>query len=152
LILFGSILEQRMQSLAIRCYFLIICGIAFMCASGCGGPTFDVEGTVEMDGKPVDSGAISFEPADGKGRDFGGVITDGKFKFVTPPGVDAGKKIVRITGMQKTGKKISAFASGDAMVDEAIPFPKRYNETSELSANLEAGKVNRFDFKMKSAP
>jgi hypothetical protein len=142
-----------MRLLATRFYVGLLCTTALIAFAGCGGRTFDVEGTVEFDGKPVDSASISFEPADGKGREFGGVVTDGKFKFVTPPGVEPGKKIVRITGIHKTGKKIAAFASGDAgsTVDEAIAFPKRYNEKTELSADLEAGKVNRYEFKLKSA-
>jgi hypothetical protein len=56
--------------------------------------------------------------------------------------------------MIKTGKQIPSGppANPGPMVDEIKPFPKRYNEKSELNANLEPGKTNQFDFKLKSTP
>jgi hypothetical protein len=146
--------DKNMRLSAVRLPFSLLGGALLIIASGCGGKTFEVEGTVEIDGKPVDSGSISFDPADGKGPSFGGVITDGKYKFVSPPRVEAGKRIVRITGMQKTGKQIPSGppTAPGPMVDEIRPFPKRYNENSELSETIESGKANRFDFKLKSAP
>ena len=83
----------------------LLIGTLLIVASGCGGKIYEVEGAVEMDGKPLDSGSISFAPSDGKGRDFGGVIKDGKYKFTTPPSLEPGKRIVRITGMIKPGNK-----------------------------------------------
>jgi hypothetical protein len=149
----AAILGQKMNSSKVRSLLQLFCGAFLIVATGCGGKTFQVEGTVEMDGKPVDSGSISFDPADGKGPSFGGVITDGKFNFVSPPGVEPGKRIVRITGMQKTGKQIPSGppTNPGPLVDDIRPFPKRYNDNSELSENIESGKANRFDFKLKSS-
>ncbi len=120
--------------------------------AGCSQPTLHVEGEVVFDGKPVESGSITFEPTDGKGRDFGGVITDGKYKIVSPPGLESGTRIVRIAAMRKTGRQIPAGSPlpPGTMVDEIVSVPKIYNEKSELTADLEVGKENRFDFKLKA--
>jgi len=145
-------LEKPMNSLSCKLTLGVLVAVGLFSFAGCAGKTFEVEGTVEIDGKPVDSASISFEPTDGKGPGFGGVITDGKYKFISAPGVEPGKRIVRITGMTKTGKQIPSGPPPNPgpMVDEIMPFPERYNEKSELTADFEHGKVNHFDFKLKS--
>jgi hypothetical protein len=127
---------------------------ALLSSEGCGNSGLQVEGKVTFDGADVESGSISFEPADGKGRDFGGLIKDGKFKIVSPPGIEPGAKIVRITAARKTGRKIPAGPPSppDVMVDEIVSAPKEYNENTKLNANLEIGKINQLEFKLQSSP
>jgi hypothetical protein len=111
-----------------------------------------VEGTVLFDGAPVESGSISFEAANRKGRDFGGVITDGKYKATSPADAEPGEMIVRIRATRKTGKKIPAGSPlpPGTMVDEIVPAPKKYNDDSVLKATLQRGVVNQADFKLES--
>ena len=127
------------------------CGLILI-GSGCGGRILEVEGSVEFDGVAVASGSISFEPVDGPGRDFGGVITAGKYKITSPPGVEPGARKVRIRAARKTGRQIPAGSPSPpgTMVDELVVVPAKYNDSSELAAKLEAGVVNRFDFKLAS--
>ena len=129
----------------------LFCGFVLI-GSGCGNRVLEVEGSVEFDGVAVASGSISFEPADGPGRDFGGVITDGKYKITSPPGVEPGAKKVRIRAARKTGRQIPAGSPSPpgTMVDELVVVPANYNDSSELTAHLEAGVANRFDFKLVS--
>lgn len=133
---------------------LRLCAFALFVVTGCGEPSLQVEGTVTFDGVDVASGAISFEPADGKGRDFGGLIKDGKFQIVSPAGIEPGLKIVRITALRKTGRKIPAGPPSppDLMVDEIVSAPKEYNQDSKLTAQLERGKVNQLAFQLQSSP
>ncbi len=62
-----------------------IAGIALMTVLGCGDDglprRYSVYGTVTYLGKPVESGTITFHPADQKGHNAGGTVTDGKFNL-----------------------------------------------------------------------
>lgn len=125
---------------------------ALLVVVGCGSSHLKVEGTVTFDGQPVQEGSISFEPKDGQGRDFGAKIEGGHYSINSPPGVAAGEMVVRIRAFRKTGKKIPAGPPHppDTMIDEIVQAPPRYNTKSNLAANLAAGQVNRFDFKLES--
>ncbi|MSU79536.1 MAG: hypothetical protein EXS16_15770 [Gemmataceae bacterium] len=128
-----------------------LCGIILV-SSGCGSRVLEVEGSVEFDGVAVASGSISFEPADGSSGEFGGIITDGKYKITSPPGVEPGARKVRIRAARKTGRQIPAGSPSPpgTMVDELVVVPAKYNDSSKLTAHLEAGVANRFDFKLVS--
>jgi len=127
---------------------------ALLAAVGCGGGGMKVEGDVTLDGRPLDDGSISFEPADGKGPDFGGGIAAGKYRLTSPPGVPDGSKIVKIRGSRKTGKKIPAGPPHppNATIDEVIYTPKEYGERSRLTATLERGKANKHEWALVSTP
>jgi hypothetical protein len=86
-------------------------------AFGCGQKSVTVEGTVTLDGSPVEIGTISFVPADGKGPSMGGEVKGGKYRVT---GSVRGKKTVSVTAVRKTGKSIEAGppAPPGTMVDE----------------------------------
>src|SRR5262245_13520576 len=48
--------------------------------------TADITGSVNYDGKPIDDGAISFYPADGKSPTAGGSIKNGNYSARVPLG------------------------------------------------------------------
>jgi hypothetical protein len=48
-------------------------------AAGCGRPSANLSGEVTYDGRPVESGTITFLPADGKGPTAGATVTDGRY-------------------------------------------------------------------------
>lgn len=126
---------------------------AVLLAAGCAGQTLEVEGDVLFDGQPVDNGGISFEPADGKGPEFGGTIVAGHYKASGPPGMESGKRIVRIRGSRKTGKQVPAGPPHPpgTMIDEVVFVPSTISDSGSLSVDLTVGKVNRADFHLKSA-
>src|SRR5689334_24967099 len=76
--------------------------------SGCGDGRVRVKGTVLFEGKPVEQGIISFEPADGVGPTTGGSVTDGSYDLTDNARATTGEKIVRIYASRKSGKKIPA--------------------------------------------
>ncbi len=131
---------------------LLLCAGVALLAAGCSPTPIKVAGEVLFDGQPVESGSISFVPADGKGREFGGVIQDGKYQLVGPPEAEPGEKIVRIVATCKTGKQIPAGSPSPpgTMVDELLVAPKKYNEQSELRVTLERGDNKSFDVHVKS--
>jgi len=120
---------------------------------GCGSGRVAVEGNVSFDDRPVEQGTIVFEPADGKGPSTGGQIVEGEYRLVGDGGAMPGKKIVRVTAVRKTGRKIPAGSPEppDKMVDELDRYiPAAYNTGSTLTCEIEPGQTNRRDFELKS--
>lgn len=122
--------------------------------AGCGGRGLvPVEGNVTFDGTAVESGTIVFEPADGKGATAGGSIEAGKYRLSGKSGVAPGKKVVRIRGVRKTGRKIETGPPDPpgTMVEETESFvPAKYNTQSTLTYEVTASGANRPDFDLKS--
>jgi len=123
--------------------------IVFAAALGCGGnKEMKVTGNVTFEGAPVEEGSILFEPDDGKRPTLGGSITAGKYEAVGPAEA-AGKMIVRISAMKKTGRMIEAGspAPKGTKVEEIVKFiPAAYNDKSTLVADLSAGGTIAKDF------
>jgi len=113
---------------------------------GCGGGGVVVEGEITLGGKPVDSGSITFVPADGAGPSTGGSISAGRYELPETAQVQPGKKVVRITAIMKTGKKIEAGrpAPPGTMVDEIKTFTIPPQE-----AEVVAGQINQLPFNLK---
>jgi hypothetical protein len=110
---------------------------------GCGSNgRSTVEGTVTLNGQPIESGAMSFRPLDGKTPTVGCFITAGRFRLQVP----IGSMRVEITAMEKSGKGVSTAQGAPVEVDlvtEAIP--ERYNAKSELVIDVKPG-VNRVTY------
>ena len=105
--------------LRLGCY--CAAGVLLVCLAaclGCGTSLATVEGTVTFDGKPVESGSIVFEPADGAGPSAGGQIQNGKYKLAGEAGVMPGKKVVRITAIRSTGRQVDAASLSRGTVEQ----------------------------------
>lgn len=106
---------------------------ALLCVtSGCNGPSqkvekvYNVKGTVQIDGRPLVDGMVSFKPADARGGSTATIVTDGAFQCA----VAAGAKAVTIEDMQNR---------------------RSYgNEASPLTADVKPNAENRFEFNVKS--
>jgi len=105
-----------------------------------------VEGMVTWDGSPVETGTISFMPADGKGPTVGGELKDGSYRIKVQKEAALGTKTVSITGIRKTGKMIEAGppAPAGTMVDDLQRI------TSTESCEIVDGE-NKHRFDLKSA-
>ena len=116
--------------------------VAVICsaiASGCKPAVHVVEGKVMLNGKALASGAIDFEPADSRGRVFGGDIKEGSYRIEVPTAQAQGTSLVRIVSPQPTGRKVPAGppAAPGAMIDEiAEAVPAQYNINSSLKVDL----------------
>ena len=113
--------------------------------AGCGPSMLTVEGTVTWDGTPVETGTISFLPADGKGPSFGGELKDGGYRIQAEKPAALGAKNVSITGIRKTGKMIEAGppAPAGTMVDDLLRI------SSTEKCEIVDGE-NKHDFQLKS--
>jgi len=128
-----------------------LCAV-FVAFIGCNPPRTEIEGAVRFNGAPIETGSIQFEPADGQGREFGGVIDKGRYKIAVPPNVSSGSKVVRIRASIKSGAKIEAGSPHPpgTMVDEVVPLPAEFNDKSGLTATFENGKMTPTDFELSN--
>ena len=134
------------------CMFCFVAAILF--CGGCGhhGGQVPINGEVTFDGKPVEEGSISFEPIDGNGAATGGKIIHGKYELTGQAAPLSGKKIVRISGGRKTGRKIPAGqpAPAGTMIDEVVRYiPDTYGPQSTLTCEIVASGPDKFDFNLK---
>jgi hypothetical protein len=133
---------------------LLLCAILLTALLGCGhGGRMSVEGTVTLDGQPLQKGSIQFNPLPGStGPTAGGDIVNGKFAILPSGGPLAGHFQVQIKAVGLTGRKVLDPRS-NTMVDEyAQCLPARYNSDSELKAEVVANGPNHFDFAITSEP
>jgi hypothetical protein len=126
--------------------------IVLLTCVGCGGNETTIEGNVTFDGKPVEQGSIVLEPADRVGPTAGGTIAQGKYRLGAAEGIAPGKKIVRISAVGPTGRKIEAGPPSPPgqMVDEVSQYiPATYNDKSTLTVDVAVGNTTH-DFELKS--
>jgi hypothetical protein len=127
----------------------LACAVVVL-GTGCGDGRVRVHGSVAFEGKPLEEGIVTFEPADGVGPTTGGPIKDGKYDLTGEARATVGEKIVRIIGSRKSGRKIPAGSPPGAMVDEYVqPIPKQYNDQTTLRVQITPGKENVHDFDLK---
>jgi hypothetical protein len=129
-------------------------GLAALCLLvGCTGSSGQqaIEGTVTLDGKPMEKGQVTFVPqGDTKGPTAGAEVVGGKFAIPAAGGTFAGKFRVEITASRPGGRKVPDRMTGN-LVDAYEQFiPARYNADSKLTADVKAGAVNRFEFAVQS--
>lgn len=106
-----------------------------------------LSGTVTLDGAPVKSGTIRFDPVDGRTASADVMITDGKYTAAVVPG----DKRVSISAQKVVGKKKMYDTPESPVVDLTEEMiPKRYNALTELKLTVGAGSQDKnFDLTSK---
>ena len=124
---------------------------AALCGCGQDGRQA-LEGTVTVDGKPLGEGDIVFFPQPGTlGPTAGGQIVQGHFSVAPEGGTLAGTFRVEITATRKTGEQVKDPTLDNALVDRYEQYlPTRYNQQSELTAEVTETGPNRFEFPLSS--
>jgi hypothetical protein len=134
--------------------WLCLLAVAFcsMALVGCGGQGREaLEGTVTLDGKPLEKGYITFRPQPGTASPSAGAdIADGKFSVASKGGVLPGKFRVEITASRTTDKKIRDRLTGNMVSLEEQYIPAKYNNASKLEAEIGASGRQRLDFAITS--
>jgi hypothetical protein len=127
--------------------FWLFLAVFFACAAGLGcsrvreEPTYDVSGTVTIDGAPLADGFINFESETPDGQPPGSAqITKGNYAAKSR----AGKKKVTITSNKPTGEKDSG-----GFDITANWLPAKYNSSTTLKAEITATGPNKIDFALK---
>lgn len=131
--------------------------VASALAAGCGGsddlPRRAISGTVNLGGKPLESGMIQFQPTSaGEATAGGAAITSGRYSIPEPEGLVPGNYQVMITGVLAPPGAAKAVMPGDS--GPTLParemIPVKYNAKTELAAQVTKGGPNRFDFDLKA--
>lgn len=135
-----------------------VAGLVLLVFCGCGGAegpaTVNVSGSVSLDGKPVSSGQIIFNDVAGTEKAYAGVIQDGTFSFPST----VGQKKVSISSPQEVagssalvggipGDPVSAENPAPQIVES---IPAKYNEQTELIADVSTTGDNTFPFDLTS--
>jgi hypothetical protein len=123
--------------------------LTLVALAGCGDNSglVEVKGTVTLDGAPLEKGAISFSPVDGKTKTAGANIEAGNYSARVPPGTMK----VSISAGKVVGKKPLYDRPGSRerdVIEEMVPA--RYNEETELRLEVKPGGVQKnWDLKSK---
>jgi hypothetical protein len=140
-----------MTSRTLREQALLI--LVLICITGCSGASgpkrFPIEGSVTLDGQPLETGSVTFVPQGGSTA-TSATIENGAFFADEKTGLPPGNYRVEIMSTRKTGRKIPG-PGPDGQVDEVEQIiPARYNTQSELVAGVEDKETNRFEFELSS--
>lgn len=135
----SRVFEIRMVTLGL----LIGCFVCAGCGSGSAVELTAVRGKVTFNGEPIESGQITFTPAEGiSSGAAAGEIKAGEYSIPASNGPMVGRHSVSIMASRKTGKQVPAAmpAPAGTMIDvteEYIPY--KYNFQTELTAELTSG-------------
>lgn len=144
------------------------CLALLVCFSGCA-PTSDadypdttpVTGSVTYNGEAVEGAVVSFSPTEGgEHAAIGTTDAQGNFKVQTQWGAQGAVPGSYAVSISKTEGQVTSDADleeapiGDpgtappAQVTEGVPVKYKSAETSELTAEVEAGGENNFPFEL----
>lgn len=132
----------------------LIVTVAALAAAGCGdsGPQrAPVTGQITWEGKPVESGTISFMTSGtAESASASAPITAGKYTIPEESGPAVGANRVEILGNQSMGKKEAGppFPPGTMIDDTKQVLPPIYNHASKLTADIKDGE-NTVNFDLK---
>jgi hypothetical protein len=130
---------------------LLLLTLALVGFAGCSGSS--VQGTVTLDGTPVNGGAIRFVPTDKNSgaKGGGGQIVDGKYVLKGRDAPPAGSYKVEINWKKPTGKKVPTPGDSEVQTDEtAEAIPATYNTATTLKGDVTGGSTTlNFDLKSK---
>ena len=114
---------------------------------GCGNSNrIEVNGTVTLNGKPLEKGYVTFRPQSSTTSPSAGAkITDGEFSVDSERGLLPGKFRVEITASRPASKKVFDRFSGKMVALEEQYIPAKYNTNTqlELTISSDAGKVTK---------
>ncbi len=138
--------------LAIACMSCVL-----LAAAGCGsGDNLNrqvVEGTVTLDGKPLEKGTIRLSPASSQvGTDVSTEITNGNYYFSKSDGPVPGSYKVQINSIETPNFQPPAGKTpGEFVIPPAKQnIPEKYNVNTVLTATVKAGQSEPIDFPLSS--
>lgn len=126
----------------------ILASMLILTGCGSGDGLNEIKGSVKLGGQPVESGAISFYPADGKTQTTGGEIKSGRYAVRVP----TGEMKVAISAPVVTGKKKVYNTPNSPVMDVSKEsIPDRYTtEKTELRYEVKPGSNDKdFDLEAK---
>ena len=139
-----------MYRVAQKSHAMILLGYiaATVALSGCGqNGRQALSGSVTLDGQPLASGSITFQPMAGStGSTSGTSIQDGNFTIDKTNGLLPGKYAVSIQSSWKTGRMKN---EGGVQIPELIPL--RFHPETPLEAIISSDDGNEFEHKLTTS-
>ena len=140
---------MKRRELGLAVFGLCVLSLACGCREGNPLGRKAVSGTVKLDGAPVKSGGIDFQPMQSGGTSSGAVITDGNYSIAELQGLPVGKYRVRISATDQPAGSTSLPAGampGDEVTKPAKELvPDAWNAKGE-QIEVKADGPNKFDF------
>ncbi len=141
----------------VACAVLTVPGLLAVAGPGCSqGDGVDrqaLSGTVRLDGRPLTSGSILFEPiSERAGTAVGAKIRHGEFVIARDDGPVPGLYRVRIyasSGVQAPAPKGASERKPRPMVEL---IPSKYNSHSELTAQVVSGRNRPSAYDLEPEP
>jgi hypothetical protein len=131
--------------------------LAVIAAAGCGdsGDGLDrqaIWGTVTLDGKPLESGQIQFQPPPNTAQPVpaSGTISAGKYSIPRAEGPVPGTYQVAI--FSGPGEAVAEETPGKAPAARKEAIPTKYNAETKLKAEVKPGGDNAFNYDLTSEP
>lgn len=123
--------------------------VALFLITGCGkaDDVGTVEGTITLNGEPVDSGEIVFRDPSRQVRSASGRITNGQYAVESLPA----SMQVEIWAFREVPGKFVEHNPGVKVPLTEQYIPPEYNEKSEIQVEVMKGH-NAFDFALQKAP
>jgi hypothetical protein len=116
--------------------------------AGCGGSQAAVSGRVTLDGTPLNSGTVSFQPTGGGPVGYGAIRAGGSYSVQTgqQPGVAPGEYVVTVQSVSEVTEAQRQAAMSGTMTEAVgqLLTPARYaaRETTPLRFQLKPGRNN----------
>ncbi len=127
---------------------LLACFATLSCFTGCGPESnvATISGSISIDGKPTDSGSISFIPVNGEGPTAGSEIKQGK--YTSQAAIGECKVEIRVSKV--VGKK-KLYDTPDSPVQDLMEeiLPAKFNEATELRVEVKRG-TNEKNWELKT--
>jgi hypothetical protein len=141
-----------LKQLAIALMLIVCCAFQAGCGGDANRPA--VEGTVTLDGMPVEGGVIQFvspgEDSRGKRINVHADIKDGKYYLASGAGPNLGTYKVMINWAKKTGRQVEVPGDKGNTVEETVDaIPRKYNALSHETVDVKAN-GNKFDYSIHS--
>jgi hypothetical protein len=127
--------------------------VGIISSSGCRRPpgldVHPVSGTVTVDGVPLAEGWITFRALEGDSRGFAGRVTKGGYRAEA----FAGRVSVAVTASRAVpGEFVRGSPDAEPQPKTEQFIPRRYNEVTELEANIPVGGVRGLNFALTLTP
>ena len=125
---------------------------------GCGSGSTDgisrygVSGSVTFNGKPLETGSISFDPDGGSANPTSGgsLIQSGSYSIEQATGLTSGTYRVAIRSGGDSAAPKDEAPGPPARKPSKEPIPAQYNSKSTLKVEVKDSGSPRFDFDLKS--
>ena len=146
--------DERTNPRALRALFGFVGISAMLLCLGCGKSSGRqaIQGTVTLDGSPLESGTISFFPKPGTtSPSAGSAISQGEFHIAAESGLLPGTFRVEITARRATGEKRYDDVMGKEYDVVEQFLPPQYNKNSELQTEVKAGEPVDLEFTLLSS-